>query len=142
MTRCRAKKKTACSWGALQTAIREHYKRHSDRYWYAGVALTAIGLATCTVQPSHATMHPALDIPALVLENTVSNAVQTATVSAVLSGPNSGAGRGVSAPSRHGCGQGAVFREGMGAALLAFSTPCPPYALENAAGGFLSRNGA
>ena len=135
-------KKTACSWGAIQAAIVNHFSRNSATYSTTLAIAGFVGLTTCTGQPAHATMHTAQGFPVLVLENTISNAVQTATVSAVLSCPNSGAGRGVSTSSRHGCGQGAVFREGIGAALLAFSTPCPPYALENAAGGFLSRNGA
>ena len=142
MTRYRAKKKTACSWGALQTAIREHYKRHSDRYWYAGVALTAIGLATCTAQPSHATMHPALDIPALVLENTIHTAVAAPTDKRGFVMPEYLAGRGVSTASRHGYGQDEPTRKGGCTALPVCSTSCPPYALEQAAGGFLSRKGA
>lgn len=36
----------------------------------------------------------------------------------------------------HGFGQGALVRKAGGVTLLAFSTPSPPYALENAKGGF------
>ena len=128
-------KKTACSWGALQTAIREHYKRHSDRYWHAGVALTAIGLATCTVQPSHATMHPALK--GAGAEHTISVAVQTPTDKRRFVMPEYLVGRGVSTASRHGCGQDAPVRKTGGTATDVCSTSCPPYALEHATGGFL-----
>ena len=128
-------KKTACSWGALQTAVQDHYKRHSDRYWYAGVVLTAIGLATCTAQPSHATMHTALK--GAGARNTISEAVQTPTDKRRFVMPEYLVGRGVSTASRHGCGQDAPTRKGGGTASDVLRTSCPPYALRKAAGGFL-----
>ena len=133
-------KKTACSWGALQTAIQEHYKRHSDRYWYAGVALTAIGLATCTAQPSHATMHTALK--GAGASNTISTAVAAPTDKRGFVMPEYLAGRGVSTASRHGYGQDEPTRKGGCTAVDVLLTSCPPYALSKAAGGFYVPTGA
>ena len=128
-------KKTACSWGALQTAVQDHYKRHSDRYWYAGVVLTAIGLATCTSHPAHATIAPALKCAGA--EHTFSEAVATPTEKRGFVMPDYLAGRGASTSSRHGYGQDEPTRKGGCTASDVCSTSCPPYALEHAEGGFL-----
>ncbi len=77
-----------------------------------------------------------------VLENTMYEAVATSTESGVLSCPNTGADRQSLAALPHGFGQGARIRKVRGVASYTFSTPCPPYALENADGGFKSHEGA
>ena len=118
--------------------------------------MVVFGLPRCT--PAHAGSVPVLvtneggekpsasngiittgaDFPCLVLENTISKASQPPPLSGATLTPNIKAGSGTTTPSRHGYGQGAVFREDAGVTLLAFSTPCPPLALENATGGFIT----
>ena len=77
-----------------------------------------------------------------VRKNTTSEAVAAPTESGVLSCPNSGAGRGLSAAVPHGFGWGGPTRKDGRAASDAFLTPHPPYALKNANGGFVTPEGA
>ena len=134
------KKKTAWSWGAVQAAIESHLVRHSAIYGYACTAAAAIALASCTSLPAHATMTPAPNSAGA--EHTIGTAVATPTDKRGFVMPDSLAGRGVSTASRHGSGQDEPTREGGCTAVPVCSTSCPPYALEQAAGGFLTRTGA
>ena len=134
------KKKTAWSWGAVQAAIESHLVRHSAIYGYACTAAAAIALATCTSLPVHATMTPAQKCAGA--SHTKSVAVAAPTVKRGFVMPEHLAGRGVSTASRHGYGQDEPTRKGGCASVCVFSTSCPPHALENAAGGFLTHTGA
>ena len=53
-------KKTACSWGAIQAAIVNHFSRNSATYSTTLAIAGFVGLTTCTGQPAHATMHTGL----------------------------------------------------------------------------------
>ena len=134
------KKKAAWSWGAVQAAIESHLVRHSAIYGYACTAAAAIALATCTSLPAHATMTPAQKCAGA--RHTQQLAVATPTDKRRFVMSESQAGRGVSTVSRHGYGQDASVREAGGTTSCVCLTSCPPNALRQAAGGFLSQLGA
>ena len=78
----------------------------------------------------------------MVLENTVDSEVATPTVSGVLSRPNSGERVAFGYAVATGFGWGGLVRKAGRMAESMFSTPHPPYVLENANGGFQSHSGA
>ena len=128
-------KKTARGWGAYRAAYTNRLQGHSD-IAVAGMAITsALVLTTCTTHPAHATMTPVQKCAGA--EHTILEAVATPIDKRRFVMPEYLAGRGVSTASRHGCGQDAPVREAGGTTSSVCSTSCPPYALEQAAGGFL-----
>ena len=131
----KAQKKTVRSWGTTRTAFTTHFKRNSDAYTTLLAMGAALALTTCTVQPAHATMFPALK--GAGARHTISEAVQTPTDKRRFVMPEYLEGRGVPTSSRHGYGQDAPTRKGGGTASDVCLTSRPPYALEQAAGGFL-----
>lgn len=137
MTRCSTQKKTASGWGARQAAIGSHFRKHSTAYTRAAATASGVVLVFgCIPSPSHATMQSALK--GAGAEHTISVAVATPTDKWRFVMPDSMVGRGASTSSRHGCGQDAPTRKGGGTATDVCSTSCPPYALEQAAGGFFN----
>lgn len=128
-------KKTARCWGAYRAAFMDRLCSHSATV-VAGVAIIGALVATCSDRQDHATMSPALN--GAGAEHTISVAVATPTDKWRFVMPDSMVGRGASTSSRHGCGQDAPTRKGGGTATDVCSTSCPPYALEQAAGGFFN----
>ena len=133
-------RKTARRWGPFRAAMRNKLTRHCDVFTFTLATLAAIALTTCTSHPAHATMTPAQKCAGA--EHTIGTAVAAPTVKRGFVMSESKAGRGVSTSSRHGCGQDEPTRKGGCTAVPVCSTSCPPYALEQAAGGFLTRTGA
>lgn len=77
-------------------------------------------------------------LPCLVLENAVQLEVQPLPKSGLFSCPDSKVNCSQPTASQYGYGQGAAYREDAGVTSCTFSTPCPPLALENATGGFIT----
>lgn len=133
-------RKTARRWGAFRAAMRNKLTRHCDVFTFTLATLAAIALTTCTSHPAHATMTPAQKCAGA--EHTIGTAVAAPTVKRGFVMSESKAGRGASTSSRHGCGQDEPTRKGGCTAVPVCSTSCPPSALEQTAGGFLTRTGA
>lgn len=124
--------------------------RHLDVFTFTLALLAAIALTTCTASPAHGKIAAPLNARGdraaqtvqgyhtPVLENTISTAVAAPTEKRGFVMSESQAGAGTSSSSRHGYGQDEPTRKGGCTAVDVFSTSCPPYALENAAGGFLN----
>lgn len=141
MTRCSTQKKTASGWGARQAAIGSHFRKHSTAYTRAAATASGVVLVFgCIPSPSHATMSPAQKCAGA--EHTLKPAVATPTDKRRFVMPEHSADRGASTASRQGYGQDAPVREAGGMTGFMCSTSCPPYALEQAADGFLSQPGA
>ena len=128
-------KKTARGWGAYRAAFIKRFPSHAAPGAAGGATAGAL-VATCSDQPAHATM--ALALHSAGAEHTILEAVATPTDKRRFVMPEYLAGRGVPTSSRHGCGQDAPVREAGGTTSSVCSTSCPPYALEQATGGFLS----
>ena len=84
---------------------------------------------------------PTSRLRGLVCRNTTNQAVQSPTVSGLLSCPNFQAGRYLCAAGLGGFGQGAPVRKAGGAAWFALRTPCPPFVRNARKRGFLSQSG-
>ena len=141
MTRGSTQKKTASGWGARQAAIGSHFRKHSTAYTRAAATASGVVLVFgCIPSPSHATMDPALK--GAGAEHTIGTAVAAPTVKRGFVMSESEAGCGASTSGRHGYGQDEPTRKGGCTAVPVCSTSCPPYALEQAAGAFLTRTGA
>ena len=91
---------------------------------------------------SRGTMPPSAAMPCSVFRSTFSVAAQTAAVRAVLSCPDSGAGRSPSMACLDVLGLDGVNRKATRAATDVLLTSSPPYAFRSANGGFLSLVGA
>lgn len=128
-------KKTTRRRQATRAAIKAILNRNCDGITLVLAIGAALALTTCTVQPAHATMTPALK--GAGARHTISEAVQTPTDKRRFVMPEYLEGRGVPTSSRHGYGQDAPTRKGGGTASDVCLTSCPPYALRQAAGGFL-----
>lgn len=133
-------KKTARRWGAFRAAWQSRLYRHCDVFTFSAATLAAIALTTCTSHPAHATIAPAQKCAGA--EHTMKPAVATPTDKRGFVMSDYQAGRGASTSSRHGCGQDEPIRKDGCMTGFMCSTSCPPYALEQAAGGYLSQPGA
>lgn len=100
----------------------------------SGYALRALHTLT------YGTM-PASRLRGLVCRNAMNQAVQSPTVSGLLSCPNFQAGRRLCVAGLSGFGQGAPVRKAGGAAWFALRTPCPPFVRNARKRGFLSQSG-
>ena len=140
-------KKTACSWGAKQAA-RMAYLVSADCRSTArsrqgrglGHTLLQASGKPCCKPVCRATMHPALK--GAGAEHTMKPAVATPTDKRGFVMSRSQADRGVPTSCCHGCGQDEPIRKDGCMTGFMCSTSCPPYALEQAAGGFLTQPGA
>lgn len=101
------------------------------------LAIVAAGasIAYRTCRASRGTMSPALK--GAGAEHTISEAVASPAVSGLLSRPESLAGAGTSGHSQQGFGRDEPIRKDGCTASDVCSTSRPPYALEQATGGFL-----
>lgn len=107
--------------------------------WLAALIALALWLKVSSAQ-AYATIPPALNRAGA--EHTIEPAVASPTVSGLLSRPESLAGTGISGPDHQGFGRDEPIRKDGCTAGSVCSTSRPPYALEQAAGGFQSQPGA
>ena len=77
-------------------------------------------------------------LPCLVLENAVQLEVQPLPKSGLFSCPDSKVNCSQPTASQYGYGQGAAYREDAGVTSCTSSTPCPPVACDDVAGGFFN----
>ena len=77
-------------------------------------------------------------LPCLVLENAVQLEVQPLPKSGLFSCPDSKVNCSQPTASQNGYGQGAAYREDAGVTSCTSSTPCPPVACDDVAGGFFN----
>ena len=106
----------------------------------ASAFFTGVVLTRCTSHASHGTMSPALKSAGA--EHTIEPAVASPTVSGLLSRLESLTGTGISGACQQGFGRDEPIRKDGCTAGSVCSTSRPPYALEQAAGGFQSQPGA
>ena len=103
----------------------------------AAAIVSTVTLARCTYRAMHGTITPAPVNPALVLKNTTSEAEATHAEKIGFVTFKSLAGAGVSSPGHQGYGRDEPIRKDGCTASDVCSTSRPPYALEQATGGFL-----
>ena len=103
----------------------------------ASAIFTGVSLTRCTSHTSHGTITPAPVNLALVFSDTKSEAVATPTDKRGFVTFKSLAGAGVSSPDHQGYGRDEPIRKDGCTASDVCSTSRPPYALEQATGGFL-----
>ena len=101
----------------------------------ASAIFTGVSLTRCTSHAMHGTITPALNRAGA--EHTISEAVATPTEKRGFVTFKSLAGAGVSSPDHQGFGRDEPIRKDGCTASDVCSTSRPPYALEQAAGGFL-----
>ena len=95
--------------------------------------------ANAITSPSNGIITTGTGLPCLVCDDTVQLEVQPLpTKSGLFSCPDSKVNCSQPTASQNGYGQGAAYREDAGVTSCTSSTPCPPVACDDVAGGFFN----